>query len=405
MNKKVYFDHIAATPLDPRVKEVMLPYFEELYYNPQSSYSFGYQVKEDIEKARRQVANFINASPAEIIFTSNGSEANNLAIKGICYALKEKGNHIITSKIEHSSILQPLRRLEQDGFKVTYLDVDKYGLINLDQLKSSINKETILVSIQFANPEIGTVQNIEEITQIVKSKGIVFHSDAVAAVGYFPINVQKLNIDLLTISATQLYGPKGVAALYVRKGVKILPQIEGGIQENSRRAGMENVAAIIGFGKAAELTTLEIEQRVNKVLVLRDKIISELPKKIEYIYLNGHPTQRLPNNAHFAVEFVEGEAMTLLLDNVGILVSSGSACASKSLKASYVLTEIGLDPAVAQGSLLFSLGETNSEEDVSYLLEHLPKIVLRLREMSPLWSYFQKTGTRKVAGPEADFED
>ncbi|MFQ3675577.1 MAG: cysteine desulfurase family protein [Endomicrobiia bacterium] len=404
--KKIYFDNVATTPLDPRVKDVMMPYLDELYYNPQSSYSYGYKIKEDIENSRAQVAKLINADVKEIIFTSSGSESNNLAIKGVLSAIKGSPfeKHIITSKIEHYSVLHPIKSLERQGYKVTYLSVDKYGFVNLEELKKSITPQTVFVSIQYANSEIGTIQNIEEIVKIVKEKNIIFHTDAVAVCGQISIDVKKLNIDLLSLSGTQFYGPKGAAALYVKKGVRILPQIEGGVQEEGRRAGTENVPAIIGLGKAAELALVEMDERIKKLLPLREKLIFELPKRIPYLYINGHPTQRLPNNVHCAIEFIEGEAMMLLLDNLGILVSSGSACASKALKASYVLTEIGLDSAVAQGSLLFSLGIQNSEEDIDYVLEQLPKVVIRLREMSPLWAYFQKTGKRQEAGPGTDYE-
>ncbi len=404
--KKIYFDNIASTPLDTRVKEVMLPYLDELYYNPQSNYSLGYKIKEDIEKARNQVAKLINAQPKEIVFTSSGSESNNLAIKGSLQAIKGElsKKHIITTKIEHYSVLHPIKSFERQGCRVSYLSVDKYGLISLEDLENEINKDTVLVSIQYANSEIGTIQNIQEISKIVKSKNILFHIDAVAACGQIPVDVKKLNVDLLSLSGTQFYGPKGAAALFIKTGVRIMPQIEGGIQEGGRRAGTENVAAIIGFGKAAELAILEMEERTKKILSLRNKLISDLPKKVAYLYLNGHLTQRLPNNVHCAIEFIEGEAMMMLLDNLGILVSSGSACASKALKASYVLTHIGLDSAVAQGSLLFSLGKDNTEKDIDYVLEQLPGVVSRLREMSPLWSYFHKTGKRQEAGPGTDYE-
>jgi cysteine desulfurase len=406
MTKKVYFDNIAATPLDSRVKEVLMPYFDDLYYNPQSSYSVGYKVKEDIEIARNQVATLINAETKEIIFTSCGSESNNLAIKGFLAGVRDNKKHIITSVIEHYSVLHPIKTLERQGYKVTYLPVDKFGLVDIKKLEESITPETVLVSIQYANSEIGTIQNIAEMVTLVKekNKNIIFHTDAVAACGVVPIDVKSLGVDLLSLSATQFYGPKGAAALFVKKGVRVIPQIEGGVQEDGRRAGTENVPAIIGLGKAAQLAKEEMSQRTEKLLPLREKLISELPKKVPYLYINGHLTQRLPNNVHCAVEFVEGEAMTLLLDNLGIYVSSGSACASKALKASYVLTEIGLDPAVAQGSLLFSLGIQNSEDDIDYVLEKLPEVVARLREMSPLWSYFQKTGKRQEAGPGTDYE-
>jgi cysteine desulfurase len=308
------------------------------------------------------------------------------------------------SDIEHFSVLYSARRLGQNGFDVTYLPVDKHGFVSPDDVKKAIRADTVLVSIQHANPEIGTIQSIEEISKICCEKKVLFHTDAVCTAGTIFVDVEKLGVDLLSLSGSQFYGPKGAAALYIKKGVRIIPQIDGGIQENGRRAGTENVPAIIGLGRAAEIAKNESAENFKKTVRLRDRMISELPKKIEYVYLNGPAENRLPNNVNFSVEFIEGEGMFLLLDGKGIYVSSGSACASKSLKMSHVLSGIKVDTALGQGSILMTLSKYNTDEDIDYVMSEFPPIVKKLRDMSPLYDYFQKTGKRHVAGPGTDYE-
>lgn len=381
----IYFDHAATTYVKPEVLDVMLPYFTEKYGNPSSIYSIGRESKRAIEEAREKVAKAINAEPKEIFFTGSGSEADNWAIKGVAYANRKKGNHIITSSIEHHAVLHTCQYLESDGFEVTYLPVDADGLVNPEDVRKAIKDNTILISIMFANNEIGTIEPIAEIGKIAKEKGIYFHTDAVQAVGNVPIDVNALNVDLLSMSGHKFYGPKGVGVLYVRKGVKITSFMHGGAQERGRRASTENIAGIVGMGKAIELATTNIEEHTNKVKALRDKIINEIPNKIPYVKLNGHREQRLPGNVNFSFEFIEGESLLLMLDMKGIAASSGSACTSGSLDPSHVLLAIGLPHETAHGSLRISLGDENTEEDVNYLLETLPPIVSRLRDMSPLY--------------------
>lgn len=402
--KQVYLDNNSATQIDERVYNEMLPHLREHYGNAQSMHSLGAKAKDALDKARRQVADLIGAKEEEIYFTSCGSESNNLAVKGVAEAYRQKGRHIVVSGIEHFSVLYSARRLEQSGFEVTYLPVDGQGLVSVEDVEKAVRKDTILVSIQHANPEIGTVQPINEISKIVREHGILFHTDAVCTAGTIPVDVGRLGADLLTLSGSQFHGPKGAAALYVRKGVRVIPQIDGGIQENGRRAGTENVPAIVGFGKACEIAAADMAQNLEKIKRLRDRLISELPRRIDYIYLNGHPTKRLPNNVNFSVEFVEGEGMLLFLDEKGIYVSSGSACTSKALKMSHVLAAIKVDPAIAQGSVLMTLSKYNTDDDIDYVLSEFPPIVKRLREMSPLYAYFLKTGKRQVAGPGTDYE-
>ena len=401
--KEIYLDASNGTPLDERVLEKMLPYLKEEFGNPSSLYSLGGRAQEAIENARKNVSELIGANPEEIIFTSSGSESNNLAIKGVMLSQNKK-KHLIVSAIEHFSVLHPARSLSRLGYELSIVGVDHQGYLNLAELKNALRPDTALVSIQYASPEIGTIQNIAEIARIVHSAGAILHTDAVAAVGQIPINLKELPVDLLSLSASQFYGPKGAAALFVRRGVRLLPQIEGGIQELGRRAGLENVAAIVGLGEAARLLKQEMSENNQRIIALRDRLIEELPKRIDYIYLNGDRKNRLPNNAHFSIEFIEGEAMLLFLDQEGIAVSSGSACTSRALKASHVLSAIGVDAALAQGSLNFGLTRYNQKEDIEQVLEKLPPIVKRLREMSPLWSHFQKTGERMVAGPGTDYE-
>ncbi len=402
--KEVYLENQANTNVDGRVLEEMLPYFREQYGNAQSMHSLGAVSKDGVEKARREVADLIGSRENEIYFTSCASEANNLAVKGVAQAYQQKGKHIVVSCIEHFSVLYAARRLSQSGFEVTQVPVDKHGFVSPDDVKASLREDTVLVSIQHANPEIGTIQPLEEIARIVREKKIPFHTDAVCTAGVIPLDVNRLGADLLTLSGTQFYGPKGAAALFIKKGIKITPQIDGGIQENGRRAGTENVPAIVGFGKACTLAKSEMDDNARKMRLLRDRLIAALPKYIEHTYVNGHPEKRLPNNVNISVEFVEGEGMFLFLDQKGIYVSSGSACASKSLKMSHVLSAIQVDPAVGQGSILLTLSKYNTGEDIDYLLQEFPPIVKRLRDMSPLYGYFLKTGQRRVAGPGADYE-
>jgi cysteine desulfurase len=383
--RKVYLDHASGTPIHPQVREEMLPYLKGVFGNPSSLHQFGQEAASAIEKARQRVAGLIGAEPEEIIFTGNGSEANNFALKGIALAHQKRGKHLIVSSIEHFSVLHSAKTLEKWGFKVTYLPVDQYGLVDPLKVAKAVTEETILVSIMHANNEIGTIEPLEEISRVVKERKVYFHTDAIATTGIIPLDVGELGVDCLSLSADQFYGPKGAGALFLRKGTRIMPFLEGGIQEDGRRAGTENVPGIVGLGKAAELAKKEMEPRRRHLLFLRNKLINELPRRIEHLRINGHPELRLPNNVHVCIEFIEGESMLMLLDSQGIATSSGSACTSRALKVSHVLTAIGVPAAVAQGSLLFSLGKDNSEEDIDYLLETLPSVVQRLREMSPLY--------------------
>ena len=385
MDKLIYMDNSATTPVKKEVLEAMLPYFTEKYGNPSSVYSLGSQSKVAVEEAREKIAKAIGANPREIFFTAGGSEADNWAIKGVAYANRKKGNHIITSKIEHHGILHTCEYLEKQGFKVTYLDVDEYGVVDLEQLKESITDETILISIMFANNEIGTIQPIEEIGRIAKEREVYFHTDAVQAVGHVKIDVDRSNIDMLSMAAHKFYGPKGIGALYIRQGVKIDPLISGGGQERNRRAGTENVPGIVGMGKAIELAYENMDKKNEKLISLRERLIKGIFDNIDYVRLNGHPTQRLPGNVNMCFEFIEGESLLLSLDMEGIACSSGSACTSGTLDPSHVLLAIGLPHEIAHGSLRLSLGEFNTEEEVDYVVEKLVEIVSRLRAMSPLY--------------------
>jgi len=383
--RKVYLDHAATTPVHPKVLEAMLPYFTTAFGNPSNLHDVGREAKNAVEEARAKTALLIGSKPEEIIFTASGAESNNFALKGLAQANSQKGKHIIVSQIEHFSILHTAKGLEKAGFTVTYVPTDKQGIVDPHDVAKAITKETILVSIMHANNEIGTIEPIEEIGKITKEKGVLFHTDAVATTGWIPVNVQALGVDALSLSGHQFYGPKGAAALYVRKGVRIKPQLEGGIQEDGRRAGTENVPALVGLGKAAELAAAEIPNRMSYLAPLRDRLQKGLMEKIDHMVINGHPTQRLPHNLNVSMWFVEGESMLLFLNMEGISISSGSACTSRSLKSSHVLTCIGTDAAVANGTLLLSLGMGNSAEDIDYVIEKLPPIVQRLREMSPLY--------------------
>lgn len=383
--EKLYMDNAAGTPMHPQVIDAIIPFLKEGFGNPSNIHQFGRFTSDAIQSARESVANLINAKANEIIFTSSGTEANNFAIKGIAAANKKKGNHIITSAIEHFSVLNSLKSLEKSGYEITCLPVDKHGWVNPDDVKNAIKPTTILVSIMFANGEIGTIEPIREISAVVKAKDIIFHTDAVAAAGNIPIDVADVAVDVLSMSANQFYGPSGTGALYVREGVRLLPLIEGGVQEGGRRAGTENVIGIVGMGKAAELAKSEMPQRTKQIQKLRDMLCDGLLEKISHIHINGHSTNKLPGNLSVCIEFIEGESVLLFLDMQGIAISSGSACTSRSLKASHVIMATGVDPALAQGTVLFSIGRENTEEDVKRVLEKLPPIVERLRQMSPLY--------------------
>jgi cysteine desulfurase len=389
--RKCYFDHVATNPLDSHVFEAMKPYFMENFGNPLSLYDIGTKAKEAIENARAQTASLINSKSSEIIFTSSGAEANNFALRGIALARQNEGKHVIVSKMEHHSILNSARFLEKTGFAVTFLPVDKYGMVDPDTVRKSITKETTLISVIHASSEVGTIEPIKEIGRIAKEKGITLHTDAVAAAGNIPVDVKDLGVDLLSMAAHQFYGPKGAGALYAREGMRIVPLIYGGIQENGRRAGTENVPAIVGMGKAAELAKKEMSDRIEQAKKLRDKLIKGV-SGIENIYLTGHPENRLPAHASFTVEFIEGEAMLLLLAAKGIYTASGSACSSKALKASPVLLSMGVPSNLAQGSIVFTLGAGNTEEDIDYLLSEFPQVIKRLREMSPYSKGWGTTG-------------
>lgn len=388
--RRVYLDYIATTPVLPEVLEAMLPYFSDVYGNPQSFHSWGDEPGEAIEKAREQVASLVDGSPDEIVFTSTGSEANNLAVKGLAQGQIGKGKHIIVSAIEHFSVLNAARTLEKAGFELTVVPVDKYGLVDPDEVARNIREDTILVSVMHANGEVGTIQPIAEISKRVKEAGVLFHTDAVASTGNVPVNLNELGVDALSLAANQFYGPKGAAALWVRKRTRLIPLMDGGVQEGGRRPGTENVPAIVGLGKAAELAIRDMPSRMTKLSQLRDRLINGLLTAVDHTILTGHPTQRLPHHASFCVEFIEGEAMLLLLNSQGIAASSGSACTSRALKASHVLIAMGLPHEIAQGSLLFSLGIGNNEGDIDYVVEKMPPIVDRLRQMSPLYAKFIK---------------
>ena len=384
MENLIYMDHNATTPVDKRVLEAMLPYFSERYGNSSSVYRFAKESELAKEKARENVAGLINAKPYEIFFTGCGTESDNLAIKGVCFANKERGKHIITSKIEHHAVTNTCKWLEKQGFEVSYIGVDKYGIVNLDELEKAITNKTILISIMYANNEVGTIEPIVEIANIARSRDIYFHTDAVQAVGKIPVNVKDLGVDLLSLSAHKLYGPKGVGALYIKRGTKIDPLLHGGHHEKNKRAGTENIPGIVGLGVAAEIAPTEIK-RSKEIKTLRDKLERGLLERIDDIKINGHPEKRLDGTLNLCVKYVEGESMLLHLDYNSIAASSGSACTSGSLEPSHVLTAMGLSPEIAHGSLRFSLGKENTEEEVNKVLEVLPPIVNKLREMSPLY--------------------
>lgn len=386
--KLVYLDNSATTRTDDEVIKEMLPYLTEKYGNASSIYRLGRESKKAVEESREKIAKVLNCKPSEIYFTAGGSESDNTAIKGIARVSKNKGNHIITSKIEHPAVLETCKQLEKEGFEITYISVDKNGIINIEELKKSIRQDTILISIMFANNEIGTIQPIEEIGNIAKEKNIYFHTDAVQAVGTLEIDVQKLNIDSLSLSGHKFYGPKGIGALYIRTGIKFEKFIDGGHQERNKRAGTENVPAIVGMAKAIEIAYQNLNRHNTEIKKLRDYYVEKVKEKIPYIVINGNMENRLPGNSNISFRFIEGESLLLNLDIKGICASSGSACTSGSLDPSHVLLAIGLPHEIAHGSLRISIGKNNTKQDIDYLIENLVEIVNRLREMSPLWEKF-----------------
>ncbi|NQT22007.1 MAG: cysteine desulfurase NifS [Candidatus Omnitrophica bacterium] len=384
--KRIYLDHNATTPVDPEVLEAMLPFYKESFGNASSVHEFGRTARMGVEDAREIVYKFLGTHDSqEIVFTSGGTESDNLAVKGVAHALKSKGNHIITSSIEHHAVFNPCKFLEGEGFKVTYLPVDEFGVVDLNALKDAVTDKTILVSIMMANNEVGTIEPIEEISKIVKSKGIVFHTDAVQGVGKIPVNVDKLGVDLLSLSGHKIYGPKGIGALYIRRGVKLTPILQGGHHERKRRPGTENVPGIVGLGKAVELVGKNLKKEPEKLKRLRDRLHYGIEKTIKFTKLNGHPTKRLPNTLNISFEYLEGESILLNLDMEGVAASTGSACTSGSLETSHVLISMHVDTAIAQGSIRFSLGKENTEEEIDYVIKVLPPIIERLRKMSPLY--------------------
>jgi len=388
--RKVYLDNAATTPLLPEVRDAMIPYLGEVFGNPSSLHDWGDVARQATDTARAQVAALIGANDEEIIFTGSGTESNNLAVKGLALAQQSKGKHVVVSAIEHFSVLHSARTLEKWGFELTQVPVDKYGVVDPEAVRKSIRKDTVLVSIMHANGEVGTIEPIKEIARVTKENNVVFHTDAIATAGTIPLVVKELGVDALSLAGNQFYGPKGVGALWVRKGVRIMPLLDGGIQEGGRRAGTENVPAIVGLGKATELAKKDMAARMKHLTQLRDRLIKELPARIEHVAVTGHPQNRLPHHASFCVEFIEGESMLMFLNMEGVAVSSGSACTSRALKASHVLIAMGISHELAQGSLLCTFGLDNTPEDVDYVLKVLPPIVDRLRQMSPLYSKYLK---------------
>ncbi len=383
--KRIYLDYAATTPTHPDVLKAMLPYFTDAFGNPSSIYSYGQEAKGAIEEARARVASLIGARDEEMVFTGSGTEADNFALKGTAFANESRGNHIITSAIEHPAVIQTCKFLEKRGFTVSYLPVDEYGMVDPDDVKKTITSKTILVSIMHANNEIGTIQPIAEIGKICREAEIYFHTDAVQAVGHIPVDVNELGVDLLSISAHKLYGPKGIGALYIRKGTRLVSFMNGGEQERNRRASTENVPGLVGFGKAVEITQQEMKEEAERVKCLRDKLTQGLLERIDHTRLNGHPVKRLPNNVNITVDFVEGESMLLNLDLEGICASTGSACSTASLEPSHVLLAIGLSHEQSHGSLRFSLGKWTTGEEIDRVLEILPRVIAKLRAMSPLF--------------------
>ena len=392
--ENIYFDNAATTKLDEEVLNEMIPYLKEYYGNASSIYKLGRESRKAVEESREKIAKVLNCKPNEIYFTAGGSESDNTAIKGIARANIKKGNHIITSKIEHPAVLETCKQLEKEGFEISYIPVDENGILDLEELKKAIKSTTILISVMFANNEIGTIQPIEEIGKIAKENNIYFHTDAVQAVGSLKIDVEKLNIDSLSMSGHKFYGPKGIGALYVRTGVNFEKFVNGGHQERNKRAGTENVAGIVGMGKAIELAYQNLEEHNKKIKELRDYYVEQVKEKIPYIKINGDMEKRLPGNSNISFRFIEGEGLLLNLDLKGICASSGSACTSGSLDPSHVLLAIGLPHEIAHGSLRISIGKYNTRKEIDYLIENLVEIVNRLREMSPLWEKFIEEGNK-----------
>ena len=392
MERPVYLDNGATTPILPEVREAMLPFLGEAFGNPSCLHDWGDVAREAVEAAREQVASLIGARAEEIIFTGSGTESNNFAVKGLALAPQKKGKHIIVSALEHFSVLYSARTLEKLGFELSLVPVDKYGVVDPEAVRRLIRKDTIMVSVMHANGEVGSLEPIAEIAKITREHNIPFHTDAVATAGTIPVDVEALGVDTLSLAGNQFYGPKGIGALWVRKGVRIMPLLDGGVQEGGRRAGTENVPAIVGLGKAAELAKADMSRRVSHVSGLRDRLLKELPSRIEHVVVTGHPRDRLPGNCSFCIQFIEGESMLMMLNMRGVAVSSGSSCTSKALKASHVLLAMGLSHELAQSSVLFTLGIDNSDSDVDYVLEVMPPIVERLRQMSPLYAKFMKSG-------------
>jgi len=398
MGKRVYLDHAATTPLDPRVLEAMLPYLSDAWGNPASLYAEAQEARKGLEGARRTVAGILGCRPQELIFTSGGTESDDLALRGVAYASRRRGSHIVTSAVEHHAVLHTAERLEQEGFRVTYLPVDGEGFVDLGELERAVGEETTLVSIMLANNEVGTIEPIEEAARIVREKNphTAFHSDAVQAVGTLEVSVDRLGVDLLSIGAHKFYGPKGVGALYVRSRTPIQPQMLGGAQEKNRRAGTENVAYVVGMAKAMELAYGEFDARNTQYSALRDRLLDELPARVPYVHIVGpkERSRRLTNSFSCCFEYIEGEAILMALDLQGVAASSGSACTSGSLEPSHVLTAMGLPLELARGSLRLSVGKGNTREEIDYLLEILPGIVSRLRALSPTWPEREAAGTR-----------
>lgn len=392
--KTIYLDNNATTKTDEEVVKAMMPYLSVNYGNPSSIYKMGRENRKVIEEARKKVAKILNCEPNEIYFTSGGSESDNTAIRGIAYKYKNKGNHIITSKIEHPAVLETCEQLKKEGFEITYINVDEKGIIQLEELKKAIKPTTTLITIIFANNEIGTIQPIEEIGKIAKENNIIFHTDAVQAIGNTRIDVKKSNIDSLSLSAHKFYGPKGIGALYVKNEIQFNKFINGGHQERNKRAGTENVAGIVGLAKAMELAYDSLEEHNKKIKELRDYYVNQVKEKIPYIKINGDMEKRLPGNSNISFRFIEGEGLLLNLDLKGICASSGSACTSGSLDPSHVLLAIGLPHEIAHGSLRISIGKYNTKEEIDYVVESLAEIVVRLREMSPLWEKFIEEGNK-----------
>ncbi len=396
MEKKIYLDHAATTSTRPSVVEAMLPYFTEEFGNPSSIYEFAQNAKQAIDDARQTIANAIGAESAEVFFVSGGTEADNWAISGVIENYAKKGNHIITSKIEHHAVLHTCEYLEKKGCEVTYLDVDANGMISLEELENAIKENTVLITIMFANNEIGTIQPVKEIGAIAKKHNVLFHTDAVQAFTHIPINVNEMNIDLMSLSGHKIYGPKGIGALYIRKGVRMKAYIHGGAQERRRRGGTENVPAIVGFGKAVAEAMPKLESEASREANLRDYFIQKVIDTIPYVKLNGHPTHRLPNNANISFEFIEGESLLIMLDMKNVCASSGSACTSGSLDPSHVLLAIGLPHEIAHGSLRITLGEKTTQEELDYVADELVTIVKRLREMSPVYEDYTQEKIESV---------